>query len=145
MVKILAPFSLKDCIREGLIRKIPISVVRAKNSIVAAEKWLKEAKATFDAKAYNSSMMCSYLTMFHSARSILYRDGFREKSHYCIARYLESYVTKGVLEEEWVNLLDHYREQRHRNQYDLNLYASEVEAKDAIGAAERFLDRIKKL
>jgi len=41
--------------------------------------------------------------------------------------------------------LDHYREQRHRNQYDLNLYASEVEAKDAIDAAEGFLDRIKKL
>lgn len=83
-----------------MIRKIPISAVRAKNSIVAAEKWLKEAKVTFDAKAFNSSMMCSYLTLFHSARSILYRDGYREKSHYCIARYLESYVTKGVLEEE---------------------------------------------
>ena len=75
----------------------------------------------------------------------MYPDGYCEKSHYCIARYLESYVTKGVLEEEWVNLLDLYREQRHRNQYDLNLYASEVEAKDVIGATERFLDRIKKL
>jgi uncharacterized protein (UPF0332 family) len=145
MVNPLTRFSLDDCIREGLIRSIPRSAVRAENSITAAEKWLREARATLDAKAYNSSMMCSYLVLFHSARSILYRDGYREKSHYCVARYLESYVSGGELEGEWVDLLDHYREQRHRNQYDLNLDASDVEAEEAFDAAERFLGRIKRL
>jgi uncharacterized protein (UPF0332 family) len=119
--------------------------VRAENSIVAAEKWLREARATLVAGAYNASMMCSYLVMFHSARSILYRDGYREKSHYCVARYLESYVSGGDLEMDWIDLLDHYREQRHRNQYDLNLNASEKEAEDAFDAAKRFLGRIKRL
>ena len=141
----LTPYSLEDCIRDGLIRSIPKSAVRAENSIVAAEKWLREARATLVAGAYNASMMCSYLVMFHSARSILYRDGYREKSHYCVARYLESYVSGGDLEMDWIDLLDHYREQRHRNQYDLNLNASEKEAEDAFDAAKRFLGRIKRL
>lgn len=91
-------------------------------------------------------MMCSYLAMFHSARSILYRDGYREKSHYCVARYLESrYVSHGSLEVEWVDLLDHYRELRHRNQYDVNLNISPKEAEDAVDAAARFLERMKNL
>ena len=141
----LTPYSLEDCIRDGLIRSIPKSAVRAENSIVAAEKWLREARATLVAGAYNASMMCSYLVMFHSARSILYRDGYRKKSHYCVARYLESYVSGGDLEMDWIDLLDHYREQRHRNQYDLNLNASEKEAEDAFDAAKRFLGRIKRL
>ncbi|MCK4399467.1 HEPN domain-containing protein [Candidatus Bathyarchaeota archaeon] len=125
---------------------MPRSRVRAENSLVAADKWLGEAGTTFNAGAPNSSMMCSYLAMFHAARSILYRDGYREKSHYCVARYLESrYVDRGCLEVEWVDLLDHYRELRHRNQYDLNLNISPEEAEDALDAAARFLERMRRL
>ena len=146
MVRVLTPFNLDDCVREGLIRRIPKSRVRAENSVLAAEKWLSEARVTFSAGAYNSSMMCSYLTLFHAARSVLFRDGYREKSHYCVARYLESaYVSKGLLEASWVDLLDHYRDQRHKSQYDLDLSASRKEADDAIEAAARFLGRIKEL
>jgi uncharacterized protein (UPF0332 family) len=146
MVRDLTSYSLQDCIRDGLIRKIPKSTVRYENSLIAAEKWLIEAKTTYDARAYNASMMCAYLTMFHSSRSILYRDGYREKSHYCVARYLETeYATKGPLETKWIDILDHYRETRHRSQYDINLYTTEEEAKEALDSAGKFLERIKKL
>lgn len=142
----LTPYSLQDCIRDGLIKPIPRSRVRAENSLVAADRWLGEAGTTLNAGAPNSSMMCSYLAMFHAARSILYRDGYREKSHYCVARYLESrYVDRGSLEVEWVDLLDHIRELRHRNQYDVNLNVSPKEAEDALDAAARFLERMKNL
>jgi len=91
-------------------------------------------------------MMCSYLAMFHSARSILYRDGYRERSHCCVARYLGAkYVDRGSLESEWVDLLDHYRELRHRNRYDVNLSVTVREAEDAIEAAARFLERMRRL
>jgi uncharacterized protein (UPF0332 family) len=120
-------------------------LVRSENSFKTAAKWLVEAETTVNAGAYNSSMMCSYLVMFHSARAILYRDGYREKSHYCVARYLEErYVIRG-LEEVWIDLFDHYRELRHRNQYDVDLASTEKEARDALDAASRFFDRIKQL
>jgi uncharacterized protein (UPF0332 family) len=117
-VSLLKTFNLKDCFREGLLRKTARSKEKAWRSIEVAKKWLEEAKKNINIGAFNSSMISSYLAMFHSARAILFFDGFREKSHYCIARYLEeNYVEKGILEGRWVGLLDYYREIRHSGQY----------------------------
>ena len=64
----------------------------------AAHRWLEEAERSLEAGATSSSVLASYLSMFHSARAILYLDGYREKSHYCVARHLERYVASGQLE-----------------------------------------------
>ena len=84
--------------------------------------------------------------MFHSARAILFHDGYREKSHVCVGRYLEEkYVRTGKIERMWVELLDHSREMRHGGQYDLGFFSSEKEAKKALETAERFLGRLTSL
>jgi uncharacterized protein (UPF0332 family) len=56
----------------------------------------------------------------HAARAILYRDGIREKSHYCIGVYLESYREKGLLKDEWVSRFNHMRGLRQNDQYALD-------------------------
>ncbi|MDD4446734.1 MAG: HEPN domain-containing protein [Methanothrix sp.] len=48
-----------------------------------------------------SAISSAYLAVFHSARAVLFRDGVREKSHYCIGLYLQRYVEDGTLEEDW--------------------------------------------
>jgi len=84
--------------------------------------------------------------MFHSARAILFRDGYREKSHYCIARYLEEKYVKGkLLEEKWINLLDHHRELRHGSQYDIAFHTPRSEAQDTLKTAKEFVKRMKTL
>lgn len=84
--------------------------------------------------------------MFHAARSILLFDGYREKSHACIARYLEEkYVRKGFLEPEWMEALDHFRELRHNDQYNLNFFASVGESEETIRRSKEFVSRIEKL
>lgn len=61
--------------------------------------------------------------MFHTARTILWNDGFREKSHACIGRYLETvYVKKKLLEQRWVDLLDYYRNIRHDDSYSTSCH-----------------------
>ena len=85
------------------------------------------------------------MAMFHAAWAILFRDGIREKSHYCIARYLEKYVDDGLLEEEWVVLLDRIREVRHQDQYTLYHHTTEEEADSVLKSAKQFVQRIKKL
>lgn len=146
MVRRLTPFSLKDCIDQGLIRKIPKSTARAESSLDASRKWINEAKASLKVDAYNSTLMASYLAMFHASRSLLYKDGYRERSHYCIARYIEAeYVQKGKLEQKWVDLLDHYREQRHKNQYTFSLSTTQGDAEDAVKASEQFFTMIETL
>jgi uncharacterized protein (UPF0332 family) len=84
--------------------------------------------------------------MFHSARALLYLDGYREKSHYCIARYLEEkYVKEGHLEEKWVELLDHHRELRHLSQYNVSFLTSRDEAENALETSKSFVERMKAL
>jgi uncharacterized protein (UPF0332 family) len=136
----------KDCIEKGLLKKLPASEDNAIRSINKAESWLKEAEKSFQGEAYDSSVLSSYLAMFHSARAILFLDGYREKSHACVARYLEEqYVSKKKLEKKWVELLDHHREIRHNDQYDLSFYSSDEEAKEAFESAGQFLQRMKHL
>ena len=137
--------SYEDCITKGLLRKIPPSRDKARQSIEKAQKWLEEAQKIFGSKAYNSAVSAAYLAMFHAARSMLFWDGWREKSHICVARYLEQYVKKEKLEQKWVDLLDHVREIRHEEQYDLGFFATKEEAEKTLQSAIQFLPRMKSL
>lgn len=86
------------------------------------------------------------MAMFHAARSILFFDGYREKSHACIARYLEEkYVKSQKLDIKWVELLDHSREIRHDDQYNLSFFSTEEEAENALQSAKAFLNEIENL
>ncbi len=137
-------YEFKDCVREGLLRRIPPSKERARSSVRAADRWLEEADINLKNGAFNSSVLSSYLAMFHSARAVLYMDGYREKSHYCIARFLEEkYVKRGLLEDKWVELLDHQRELRHASQYDTSFLSTEEEAKNTLETAKGFVERMK--
>lgn len=139
-------FSYNDCISEGLLRKIPPSREQAFRSIEKSENWLKEAEKTLKSEAFDSSVLASYMVMFHSARAILFFDGFREKSHACVARYLEEkYVKTKKLKKKWVELLDHHREIRHNDQYDLSFFSTEEEAQQALKSASEFLDTMREL
>lgn len=139
------PLSYDDCLSKGLLRKIPPSKEQGKRSFDKAQRWLDEANVIWGSKAFNSAVSAAYLAMFHSARAILFADGFREKSHACVARYLAQYVQKGNLEQEWVDLLDHHREIRHEDQYDLGFFATEENAEKALGSATKFMRRMKQL
>lgn len=139
----LGKYDYNDCIKENLLRTIPPSKEKARGSISAAQKWLEEAEKNFQSEAFNSSVMSSYLAMFHSARAILFFDGWREKSHYCVARYLEEkYVKKNWLELKWIELLDHYREVRHDDQYNVSFFATKEEAENILDSAKKFVERM---
>lgn len=133
-------FNYNDCVRKGLLKKIPPSKDKATQSLRKSRQWLKEAENSLKGNALSSSILASYAVMFHAARAILFFDGFREKSHACVARYLEEkYVKTGKLDKKWVELLDHSREIRHADQYDLSFFSTKEEAENAIKSAGNFL------
>jgi len=139
-------FDIKKLEELGLLRRIPKSIKKAKESVSTAESWLREAENNLKSKAFRSCILSSYLAMFHSARACLFVNGFREKSHFAVARFLEDfYVKKNLLEREWIELLDHYRETRHDDQYSTSFIATEDEANNAFNSAKKFVERIKKL
>ena len=136
----------RECLKKGLIRRTVPSRAKALQSLATAEKWLEEANKSALVEARRSSLLSSYLAVFHAARAILFRDGYREKSHACIALYLRAnYVNKLRLEPEWVELLDHLRETRHSDQYSFNFVASVGEVEEALKSSGAFVSRMKEL
>ncbi len=140
-------FTIKYLTDKNLIKKIPTSILKAEESIKTAESWLKEAHNNFEHGSFRSCIISSYLVIFHSGRAILFFDGYREKSHFAVARYLEDkyVVNEKLLENKWIDILDYYREIRHDDQYSTSFYTSDDESEKALKNAELFLKRIKKL
>jgi uncharacterized protein (UPF0332 family) len=136
---------LSKCFRKGLLRKVEPSKTKSIQSIQESEKWIKESIKNLDSGAYNSAQLSIYLIFFHAARAVLFRDGVREKSHYCIVIYLESYTTNNLLEESWVVLFDQMRRARHSQQYNFQPEPIEDEIISNLKSAEKFNKRIKKL
>jgi len=140
------PFNYNDCIEKGLLRRIPPSRDKAVQSFNKASEWLKESENSLKAEAYGSTILTSYMAMFHSARAILFFDGFREKSHACVSKYLEEkYVKTGKLDKKWIELLDHNREVRHDDQYNLSFFSSEDDAEKSLESARDFIQSMEKL
>ena len=92
-----------------------------------------------------SAVSSAYLAVFHAARAVLFRDGVREKSHYCIGLYLQRYVEEGSLEEDWPMLFDRIRSVRHADQYSFMAKPTEEEVQAGIDLAEKFIERMEKL
>ncbi|MBI5228996.1 HEPN domain-containing protein [Candidatus Micrarchaeota archaeon] len=137
---------IDECVAQGLLKKMSPDKGMAMNSVRAAEHKLGIAKREMQAKIYENAVISAYTSMFHAARAILYRDGFKERSHYAISVYLkEKYGEK--IEKRFVYTLDTLRSERHEIMYGLNepLEISAEEAKDAILTAADFVEAVKKM
>lgn len=137
--------SIDECFERGLLRRIEPSRTKSEQSLLSAREWLSEAEKNLDAEALRSAVSSSYLAIFHSVRSVLFRDGVREKSHYCIGLYLQRYVEEGRLEEDWPMLFDRIRSVRHADQYSFMAKPTKEEVQEGIDLAERFIERMEKL
>ena len=123
----------------GLLRKTKPSKQYAKKSLEISMSYVQKAKDNLDMNNYDLVLFCSYTTMFHAARALLFKDGVKERSHLCIVSYLkETYPRLKRL----ANLLDNYRRNRHNTLYALDFLISENEARQAIEDAETFYEQI---
>ena len=136
---------LENCFKRKQLREVESSDEKAKLSIKLAKEWLMEAEKNLENSTYKSAQISTYMAFFHSARAVLFRDGIREKSHYCIGVYLEKYVDNGDLEEEYTLLFDRMRSARNTDQYSFQTAPSLEEVKSGIQAAEKFIKRIQQL
>jgi len=136
---------LDECYERGLLRKVAASNDKAIQSLAQALEWVNEAGYDCDAGSLRSALMAAYMGYFHAARAVLFRDGVREKSHYCIGVYLESYRERGMLEDEWVLQFDRMRGLRQNDQYSLDARPTLEEVHQAVADAGKFIQRIELL
>lgn len=135
-----------ECLGKGLLKRTIPSLEKARKSIEKSERFLRQAESAFAVKAYDSSVITCYQAIFLSARSMLFRDGYREKSHACVGRYLEEkYAKTGKLELKWVELFDRFRSMRHDDEYNVFFFAEEADCQQIIKFASEFIAVMKKL
>lgn len=137
--------NVQDCLNEGLLIKAKPDIEKAIASLEMAKHKLELAETEFAYKIFENSIITSYASMFYSARALLFRDGFKERSHFAVYVYVnEKYSSK--IERKYLNELNSMRLHRHDLMYGLeNTEAKETEADSAIKTAKGFLEAIQKL
>jgi uncharacterized protein (UPF0332 family) len=136
----------EDCIKQGLLRKIIPSTEKARKGVKKGKVFLAQAMRAFDVKAYDSCLMTCYQAIFLSAKAVLFKDGYREKSHACVARYIEEKYTKsGKIDLRWIELLDRYRDLRHDDEYNVFFFASKKDCEELIKFASKFIEQMEKI
>ena len=133
----------EDCLNEGLIKKITSSITQARSQMDKANVLLEEAKKAVKNESPNAAVLAGYAAMFDAARALLFKDGYRERSHACVARYLEAKYSE-KLDLAFIHLLDEYREKRHKVSYSSEYYPTIEEARNLVEFAEKFLEKIEK-
>ncbi len=134
----------QDCFEKGLIKTIPASKEQADQSALKASDMVGEARANLEDERYNSAALMAYLAMFNAARALLFKDGYREKSHYCVARYVEANYSSKI-GMNMIHMLDAYRETRHEIQYSTIHNASKEEATAMVDFADDFIEKIDEI
>ncbi len=139
---------IEDLIKKGLLAKMQPDKQKAFNSLELAEGRIDKGKAELKAEFFDDALLSAYTSMFHSCRALMFKDGFKERSHYAVCEYIrEKY--QGKIEAKYINELNVLRTMRHKVIYgDENLLPKEVqeaEAESSIKLAEGFLAAVEKL
>jgi len=138
---------LEECIERGLLRKIPASREKALQCLSKSAELMGEAEACLANGQLNSTVLTGYTALLNAERAILFRDGWRERSHECTIKYLEAKYGK-ELSMDTVALLGRYKTGRHDTQYDVTYTPDEKEAASLleftsgfIGTARRIIEK----
>jgi uncharacterized protein (UPF0332 family) len=136
--------TLQRLIRERKITKITPTKEIISKEIEAAEYDLKKAQKTLDDKDAKWATVQAYYSIFHSARSLLYSAGYREKSHRALlAAVNELFVKTGKFPQD---LLSRFEDGMDlREEADYGLVFSQDSAEDLIDDAKIFLAKAREI
>ncbi len=133
---------IEECFKKNQLIKTSAGRTEIANSLLLAEQHILKAKKILKAGVPDIAFTTAYTAMFHTARALLYRKGFKERSHYCMIAFLLREYAETEL-HNFLKILDNYRQLRNNTQYD-GLTIPSAEAKNAIIDAEDFLKAAEK-
>ncbi len=104
---------------------------------------LDKAEKAFSDEDWKWAIVKAYYCMFHAARAVLFKLGYREKKHFVILVVLEDLNKKGKLENRYIT--DFNAAMSSREDADYHYIHSRESAKHSLEIAEDFLSRMKRL
>lgn len=102
--------ALRECFHpkkgKSNLRKIPVSIERAKEHMDKAHSNLRAMKTMFDNDLFDWTIICGYYAMYYAALASLFKIGIRATAHYCtIAAFKEFYVKRGKVKPEYLSFI----------------------------------------
>lgn len=126
------------CIKERHLIKIKATNEMIEKEITTAEYDLERSKESMKDEDYKWASVQAYYSMFHAAKALVLKKGYREKSHYClIIAVRELYMKDGTMNDELADTLELCMHLRQDADYGL-IYDKES-ADTAIHYAQQFL------
>lgn len=132
----------EKCLKKKSIVKQPYTESLIDDELEAARRDLKRAKRTYDEFLedldYKWATIQAYYSMFHAARALLFKKGYREKSHYCLKVALQAlFADEGIIDQHLVDDFDTTMLLRETADYKSDFSKEGAEA--ALENAEEFL------
>jgi len=128
----------KHCLENKKIIPFARGKNLVKKELSVAKSDLSDAKAGYENERYKWSTIQAYYAMFHAARALIYSQGYREKSHYCLAVALRAlFVDEGTMDAQLVR--DFLNAMNLREAADYEAEFSQSGAKAVIASAEKFI------
>ncbi|MGE4358069.1 MAG: HEPN domain-containing protein [Candidatus Omnitrophota bacterium] len=95
-------YSLEEAVEKRRIIPFSGGPKLVSKELEAAKEDLEDAKSLFSRGRFKSATTLSYYAIFHTARALLYKKRYREKSHIQLAFAIkELYIDKGILPERY--------------------------------------------
>lgn len=138
--------SLKECFEKRLLKKGEKSLRLAKKSLKQATFFLNEAQDLIELGKEQIATLSLYNAYFHTTRALLYKDGIKEKSHYCIARYLEEkYIKEKKIDIKFLNAFETVMNIRHNIQYSTEKVEIDEDLTELSNICEELILKIERI
>ena len=126
------------CLSERRLVRMKASKEIIQKERESAEYDLECSKKSLKERDFKWAVIQAYYSMFHAAKALVLKKGYREKSHYClIIAFKELYIKQDLLDQEMVDNFELCLHLRHDADYGLSYNYKSAET--AIQYAEDFL------
>ena len=105
---------------------------------------LERARESLEDGDFKWATVQAYYAMFHSARALLYSQGYREKSHRALLTAIrEIFLRSGELGNDLIEDLSNAMDLREEADYGMTF--SETGAEEVVEKARNFMQRVKEI
>jgi len=135
---------IDELIEKALIRKEKVNKEEISGSIELAERFIKWAGGNLKINFWDVAFLLAYNSLFHSARALLFKHEYKERSHWAMILALKEIYNKNEKIQKILDLVDTYRISRHAIQYSGSL-CTKLDAEEIIKDAKEFLEIVKQI
>ncbi len=112
--------------------------------LARGEERLRAARHLLQGGHFSDAVSRAYYAMYFAARALLWSRGLEARTHGGLAALLyEHFVKTKLLEKDVAGLLPTAMAARHEADYGFPDTATELEARETLADAERFVQRVR--